>query len=67
MIQLRNFIDMSPRELGKHLVFDASIYDWVWVDYSVPGDIINIPDADPDTPADADALARCDQNARAEN
>jgi len=67
MIQLRNFIDMSPRELGKHLVFDASIYDWVWVDYSVPGDVINIPVADYETPADADALARCDQNARAEN
>lgn len=27
MIQLRDFIDMSPRELGRHLVFDASIYD----------------------------------------
>ncbi|MEZ5997763.1 MAG: hypothetical protein R3B98_03610 [Hyphomonas sp.] len=67
MIQLRNFIDMSPRELGKVLAFDASIYDWVWVDYGTGHDVINIPVAADDTPADADALARCDRNARAEN
>ena len=58
---------MSPRALGKHLAFDASIYDWVWVDYGVPGDVINIPEDDTDTPADAAGLARCIQNARAEN
>lgn len=64
MIQTRARVLPAPRS-GLNLAFDATRYEWVWIDYHAPNDLINVPSPSAPAMQDRTQYDQCVREARA--
>lgn len=64
MIQTRARVAPAPRS-GLNLAFDATRYEWVWIDYHAPNDLINVPPPGAPAMQDRTRYDLCVREARA--